>query len=82
MSIPVIGGAALIELIDVARGKTAVASSEIAAVLIGMAVAAVSGYLAIRFMLKLIRKANYKWFSVYLFAMAIFTFVNNYVQLV
>lgn len=82
MSIPVIGGAALIELLDVARGKTAVASSEIAAVLVGMAVAAVSGYIAIRFMLKLIRKANYKWFSVYLFAMAIFTFVNNYVQLI
>ena len=82
MSIPVIGGAALIEIIDIARGKTVVASSEIAAVLVGMAVAAISGYLAIRFMMRIIRKANYKWFSVYLFAMAIFTFVNNYVQLI
>lgn len=80
MSIPVIGGAALVEIFKIVRDGTVIPSSDVAAMLVGVAVAAVSGYLAIRFMLKVIAKADYKWFSLYLFAMAIFTFVNNFVH--
>lgn len=82
MSAPVIGGAALVEVFKLVRDGTHISSPDAAAMLVGMAVAAISGYLAIRFMLKIIAKANYKWFSLYLFAMAIFTFVNNFVQII
>ena len=65
MSAPAILGSLLIE------GKEAIDSgyfSEIAPVpaLIGVAVAAVAGYLSIRFMLKVITKAPLSWFSLYL----------------
>jgi undecaprenyl pyrophosphate phosphatase UppP len=36
-----------------------------------MVTSAVTGYIAINLTLKTIKKANYKWFSIYLIAMAI-----------
>ena len=44
--------------------------------LIGAVAAAVSGYFAVKWMLKLVQNSNFKWFSVYLVALSILTFVN------
>jgi Uncharacterized bacitracin resistance protein len=64
MSAPAIVGSLLIE------GKGAYESGAFAQLalvptLAGMAIAAISGYLAIRFMLKLIQKASLSWFALY-----------------
>ena len=37
----------------------------------------VTGYIAIKFMLKIIKKANYKWFSLYLVGISIATVITN-----
>ena len=64
MSAPAIAGALLLE------GKDAIeegwfAQLELLPTLVGMAVACISGYLAIRFMLALISKASLNWFALY-----------------
>ena len=64
MSAPAIAGALLLE------GKDAIENgwiSDLAVVptLLGVAVAAVVGYLAIRFMLKLVTKVSLNWFALY-----------------
>ena len=50
------------------------------ALLIGMFTAAITGYIAIKFMLKIIKKANYKWFSLYLIGVSIFTLISYFVK--
>ena len=68
MSIPVILGAALLS------GYKCVGqaiSIDVLPLLFGMVTSAVTGYIAINLTLKTIKKANYKWFSIYLIAMAI-----------
>ncbi len=77
MSAPAILGSLLYE------GKNAIEEgslSQLALVptIVGVVVAAISGYLAIRFMLKLINKASLNWFSLYL---AILGFVILCLQL-
>ncbi len=77
MSAPAILGSLLYE------GKNAIEEgslSQLALVptIVGVVVAAISGYLAIRFMLKLINKASLHWFSLYL---AILGFVILCLQL-
>lgn len=72
MSVPVILGSALLSVIDVAQTGTTV---DWGAILIGMAAAFVSGLAAIKLMMRLIQKANYKWFSLYLFVVAVLSFV-------
>lgn len=73
MSLPVIGGSLLLSIIDVAQAG-ALASVDWFSMFIGAATAFASGYIAVRVMLKLIAKANYKWFSLYLGIVAILTF--------
>lgn len=45
----------------------------------GMAAAAISGFFAIKLLMFVIKKANYKWFSVYLIVMFIVTFCYYYI---
>lgn len=74
MSIPVILGATLIS------GYKAVASGasiEIVPILFGVITATLTGYIAIKIMLKVIKKANYKWFSLYLIIMAISSIISK-----
>lgn len=69
LSIPVILGGALLSGIDVVRDADAVAAvgaSGFVGLAFGVVCAAVSGFFAIKFMLRIIAKANYKWFSLYL----------------
>ncbi|MDE7165347.1 MAG: undecaprenyl-diphosphate phosphatase [Clostridiales bacterium] len=73
MSLPVIGGSLLLSIIDVAQAG-ALGNVDWFSIFIGAATAFASGYIAVRVMLKLIAKANYKWFSLYLGIVAILTF--------
>lgn len=75
MSIPVILGSAFVEIIRVEDWNAVPALP----IILGMLAAAVSGYLAIRLMFKLIQKCNYKWFSLYLVVLSIITFINEIV---
>lgn len=73
MSLPVIAGSLLLSIIDVAKAGS-IGSVDWFSMLIGACTAFASGYIAVRAMLKLIAKANYKWFSLYLGIVAILTF--------
>ena len=74
MSIPIILGSLLFSVIDVAKAGT-LADVNWFCMAVGAVSAFVSGYFAVRVMLKLIAKANYKWFSLYLAIISILTFV-------
>ena len=79
MSVPIILAAAGVELIGGLKDGTLV-SVDFLPLIIGMVTAMVCGYIAIKFMLKIIKKANYKWFSVYLIGIAIATFITTFVK--
>lgn len=72
MSIPVIAGSTIIEAISVDY-----VNINILAVLLGVIASFVTGYLAIKFMIRLIGNCNFKWFSLYLIIVAGFAFVNG-----
>ena len=74
MSIPIILGAAAVSALDVLEGGVAI---DLVPLLFGVITAGVTGYIAIKFMLKVIKKANYKWFSLYLIIMAIASVVTK-----
>lgn len=67
MSIPVILGAAAVSAYKAVKGG---AEIDVIPVLFGMLTAAVTGYIAVKLMLAVIKKANYKWFSLYLVIIA------------
>ena len=71
MSIPVILGGTLLEIFDLGDGM----SVDWWCILIGMAAAFSSGLFAVKLMLRLIAKANYKWFSLYLLVVAVLSFI-------
>ena len=69
MSIPIILGSVVVELKDVIfpeSGAMAMGGAEIVGMLFGVVFAAVSGFFAVKAMLKVIKKANYRWFTLYL----------------
>lgn len=68
MSIPVILGAALVSGMDLIESGIQI---ELIPLLFGMVTSMLTGYIAIKTMLKVIKKANYKWFSLYLLVMAV-----------
>ena len=63
MSMPAILGAMILELKDI--GGTHLAGNEIAAYILGMVVAAVVGFFAIRIMLNLVMNRYFKYFAFY-----------------
>lgn len=77
MSIPVILGSFAVSLVkgavngELSASFTAMGSNAGWCIAIGFIVAALSGLFAIKVMLGAIRKANYKWFSLYLVLLAI-----------
>lgn len=73
MSIPVICGSLLLSIIDVAKAGT-IGSVDWFSMFIGAATSFASGYVAVRVMLKLVAKSDFKWFSLYLAVIAILTF--------
>ena len=73
MSIPVILGSLLLDVISIG-GSGALGSVDWFNIVVGMLTAFASGYFSVRVMLKLIEKANFKWFSLYLFIVSVLTF--------
>lgn len=73
MSIPVIAGSAFLELLHIDF-----ASVNWLPCIAGMITSGVCGYLAISFMVKLIGRCNFKWFSLYLLLLSILTFTNSF----
>ncbi|MBR1983865.1 MAG: undecaprenyl-diphosphate phosphatase [Clostridia bacterium] len=75
MSIPIILAAVLMEGIDVVQSGT-IGNVNWVSLAFGIVTSAVCGYIAVKFMLKIIKKANYKWFSIYLVGMSIATLIT------
>ncbi len=84
MSIPVILGSFFVELImglknHEIQNSFAVGGAELGvSVALGFIISAVAGFFAIKLMLKVIKKANYKWFSCYLVLIAITSIVLHF----
>ena len=74
MSVPIILGSTIFELFSVEFS-----SINWIATLLGVLASFITGYLAIKFMLKIIGKCNFKWFSLYLFILSIITFINGFI---
>ena len=74
MSIPIILGSCLFEAFSVDFSTV-----NIPATLLGMLASFITGYLAIKFMLKLIKRCNFKWFSIYLLILSAITLVNGFI---
>lgn len=79
MSIPIILAAALMSTIDVIK-EGSIGSIDVWPLLIGVLTACICGYLAITFMLKIIKKANYKWFSLYLVLISIVNLIVYFIK--
>jgi undecaprenyl-diphosphatase len=77
LSIPVIAGSALISAAK--GGLSDAGGAGLGVIAVGMLAAAVSGFLALKLMLKLISKNNYKWFALYMLVLSVFTFLNYFV---
>ena len=77
LSIPAILGGAVLELPDIVKGE--LGDFTWYGTLIAMAVAGVSGYFAIRFMLKLITKKNFDGFIIYTASLGLFLILNQFV---
>lgn len=77
LSIPAILGGLVLELPDLIKSGTGDFSWY--GILIGMAVAGVSGYFAVRFMIRLITKRSLWGFAAYTGALGIFLLLNEYV---
>lgn len=76
MSIPIIVAAVFLQLY---KGvKNGFGSVEVLPLVFGVVTAMITGYIAIKFMLVVIKKANYKWFSLYLVLMSIATFITAF----
>ncbi len=77
MSIPVILAAAVLEGYTGIKDETL--EIEALPLVFGMVTSMVTGYIAVKFMLKIIKKADYKWFSLYLVLISTATFVTAFV---
>lgn len=78
MSIPVILGSAFVESVGVIKAGS-IGGIGVWPLLFGILAAAVSGYIAIKVMLRLIKKANFKWFSLYLVLLSIVMLILEFV---
>lgn len=78
MSIPIILSSALLEGVGMAVDQVVI-DIPWYSILIGMSAALVSGYVAVKWMLRLVEKCQLKWFSLYLMMMSILVIVDNFV---
>jgi len=70
MSIPVILGATILQIIHIARGSIAAYELDFAVLSTGFVSAALSGYLAVNFLLAAIRKKKLRYFAYYVLTLA------------
>jgi len=79
MSIPAILGGAVLEVRGIVTGKIPPGSLDLAPMACGFVVAALSGYLAIKLMLELIKACRLRYFSYYVFALGAFILADQLV---
>ncbi|MCL2350363.1 MAG: undecaprenyl-diphosphate phosphatase [Defluviitaleaceae bacterium] len=79
MSIPIILGATLLQVIHIARGDIMIYGLNFVNLGAGMLAAAISGYVAIRFMLAAIKKAKLRYFAYYVLTLAAIITVGGFV---
>ena len=79
MSIPAILGSLVLELKNLVIDGVATVSIGLTPTLIAMAAAAISGFIAIKFMLAVIRKISFNWFALYTFLLGAFLLINRYI---
>ncbi len=81
MSIPAIVGAALLDGYGLYKDGqlSVITGSNLPLILAGVAAALVSGLVAIKLMLLLVKKSRLKWFSLYLTLLALTVLANQYV---
>ncbi len=78
LSIPIILGSLALELKDVFSGG-ATLDINVGSLIVGFLVSFVSGLVAIKFMLKLVKHKKLTGFSVYLFVLSLFLILNKFV---
>lgn len=76
MSIPAIIGSLVIELFDISSTSLNITFLPL---FFGFAFSAISGYLSIKLMLKIIKKAKFAWFGIYMLLLSIFDALNKFV---
>ena len=79
LSIPTILGAAILHSVPLVSGEVPLESIFNLATLFGVTAAALTGFIAINFMLKLIRDCKLVYFSYYVFALAILILFDQFV---
>lgn len=77
MSIPAILGAAVLQMKDLVTGDVPLESLSIMPMALGFITAAISGYLAISFMIELIKRCKLKYFSYYVFLLGAFILADQ-----
>ena len=81
LAIPAIGGAALLELLDLLKESAAPAEGEIMLLVIGFVVSAVVGYAALAGLIALLKKGKLGYFAYYLYAAALLTAAVELIRL-
>ena len=76
MSIPAILGSLVFELFEM---NSATLNISALTLVCGFVFSAISGYFAIKVMLKVIKKAKFAWFGLYLLLLSVFLILNEYV---
>lgn len=84
MSIPAILGSVVLQGKDLLFAQTSAgaqpeAAISAAAILVGVAAAALFGFLAIKFMLWVIRRISLNWFALYTFLLGTFLLIDKYI---
>lgn len=77
MSIPIILAAVVLEGYEVVSNGT-IGSVDVIPLIVGVLTSALTGYIAITFMLKIIKKADYKWFSLYLILLSVTNLIVSF----
>ncbi len=77
MSIPAIGGAFVLQLYKLMSGVYVIEQGNFVPYIAGFFASMLSGYLAIRFMLVLIKKAKLKYFSYYVYLVGTFVILDS-----
>ena len=81
MSIPVILGSLAVEVFHLIKpsggAAITIGTNEIIGMIVGVVFSAAAGFGAIKLMLRIIQKSNYKWFAVYLIALSLTCFWLN-----
>lgn len=73
MSIPAIVGALILELADI--GSEAITAGEVVSYIIGMIVAGIVGYFALKFVIGIVQRKSFKFFGIYCFGIGVVSII-------